>query len=251
MTEEESAMCIKRTGREPVVPPIAEADFATVITVRARDVSRHYRIVADSRSYTLLYRDGRFMGLPCPEGGIFYPFSEDPSVMGSYRDKRRFDHARILILRRDFPLRVYWGTSEPFSVEDSQTGIPYTLGARGSLSVNLDPLQAAEGIDRFCSCFIPQDAQTVGVDVLCAALSTMVTPQIGSTVAHLLWEHLTARGQSLSVFTHMSPGERLTLGEAACDRLENCFIHWGLTIDRDTSRGSVIEGMVLSPRAGA
>ena len=83
----------------------------------------------------LRYRDGRFMGMPCPFGGIIYPFAIDPKNQGSKRDKNTFRFAKIVCLSKDFNLKINWGTQTPFVIEDPITREAYQVGGSGNETV--------------------------------------------------------------------------------------------------------------------
>ena len=78
----------KKTG--PVEIKLADDQFCCIVEEKAEDVSHKYCVLASSDNYNLLYRDGRFMGMPQPYGGSIYPFSQDPTKPGSKQQKKQY-----------------------------------------------------------------------------------------------------------------------------------------------------------------
>ena len=144
-------MLFKKRKSDKVLIELKEDQFCAVVQEMADDVTNKYCIIADESHYNLLYRDGRFLGMPQPFGGPIFPFSNDPRNQGSNGEKKNFQNAKVVCLSKDFNLKVDWGTARPFVIVDPVTQKPFEIGANGVFYVHIDPSDAARKADKFYS----------------------------------------------------------------------------------------------------
>ena len=92
-------MFSKKKKKGPIDIKLREDQFCCVIEDNAADVKNTYCIMASGDNYYLLYRDGRFLGMPRPFGGPIFPFSTDPTKKGSNRDRKQFQYEGLVNYR--------------------------------------------------------------------------------------------------------------------------------------------------------
>ena len=233
----------KRKSGEEYLTMDAE-QFCTVREIKSDDVTNKYCIIASSDHYCLLYRDGQFLGMPCPFGGAIYPFSTDPTKQGSNGDKKRFHRAKVVCLTKDFNLKVYWGTETPFVIEDTKTHLPYSVGARGVFYVNIDPNDAARKADKFYSkCLSQGNASLYDTEKLRDFLKEAFIMQIGGKIQ----EYIAASGRSLESYMGLQPSDILKVSQDICPTVTDIFAEYGLCIVKKSSQGSILQGLVVNP----
>ncbi len=236
-------MCFKRKKTLGCTPRLDEGQFATVIELQAREISHKYIVQADHSKYTLLYRDGQFMGMPRPGGGAIYPFSKDPTRQGSRGYKKRFGSAQIVVISKDTRLQVFWGTPEQYFIPDPTTNIPYSVGARGVFYLSIDRSDAAQSANKFYSrCLTQGDSSHYDAERLRAFLSDSFSPLIGQK----LEEYIVESKKPLASYIGLTPSECVKISQALCGRLDGLFSHLGLTIDQEMSQSSVLQGIIVN-----
>ena len=230
----------KKTG--PVRVKLKEDQFCYVLEEESANVSHKYCMIADESHYTLLYRDGRFMGMPRPFGGAIFPFAVDPKEQGSKREKKNFYSAKLVCLSKDFNLKVNWGTIQPFMLEDPITKKAYEIGARGVFYVCIDPSDAARKADQFYSkCLTQRNAELFNTDALRAFLSEAFIMQIGAKIQ----EYVDEKNASLANYVGLQPSEILKISEDLCPKMMDIFGVFGLTIVKEASRNSLLQGLIV------
>ncbi len=228
----------KKSGQENV--QLAENQFCTVVEVDSEDVTTEYHFLANSDNYCLLYRDGQFLGMPRPNGGKIYPFSTDPTREGSRGELKSFTRARLVYLSKDFNLKVNWGTSSKFMLEDPQTHKAYYVGARGVFYVNIDTNDAARRADRFYrKCLSQGNATMFDTEKLRDFLREAFINHIGAKIQ----EYITQSGRSLDNYVGLMPSEILKISQELCPTMKDIFDEYGLTIVQKSSMGSILSGI--------
>lgn len=231
----------KKTG--PVEIKLGESQFCSVLEEKAEDVSHKYCVLASSDNYNLLYRDGRFMGMPCPYGGAIYPFATDPTKQGSKGQKKDFHSAKVVCLSKDFNLKVFWGTDTPFIMEDIDTHKAYEVGARGVFYVNIDPSDAARKADQFYSkCLTQRNAALFDAEALRDFLREAFIMQIGAKIQQYIEE----QHRSIANYVGLMPSEILKISEELCPKMKDIFGAYGLTIVTEASANSILQGLVVN-----
>ena len=240
--ERKKFMFFKKKKQGPVEIKLGENQFCTVLDEKAADVSHKYCIIANADSYNLLYRDGRFLGMPAPFGGPIYPFSIDPKKPGKKKDLKQFHSAKIVCLSKDFNLKVFWGTETPFIFEDSVTHKAYEVGARGVFYVNIDATDAARNADKFYSkCLVQRNAALFDTEALRDFLRGAFIMQIGAKIQHYIEE----KNRSIANYVGLMPSEILTISEELCPKMKDIFGSFGLTIVTSASANSILQGLVV------
>ena len=236
-------MSLFKKRKSGVVETKLNADqFCTVLEEKADDVKNSYCIMASSDNYNLLYRDGKFLGMPQPYGGPIYPFSVDPTKKGSNGQKKKFHTAKVVCLSKDFNLKVNWGTKVPYDFEDSTTGKAYKISARGTFYVNIDPSDAARKADQFYSkCLTQRNAELFTAEALRDFLCEAFIMQIGAKIQ----EYIEEKGRSLENYVGLMPGEILKISEELCPKMKDIFGIFGLTIT-DVSANSILQGLIIN-----
>ena len=236
-------MLFKKKKSGTVELHLNEDQFCTVLEEKAEDVTHKYCVIANSDNYNLLYRDGRFMGMPAPHGGAIYPFSQDPTRQGSGGDKKKFHTAKLVCLSKDFNLKVYWGTDSPFVIEDAHTHKPYEVGARGVFYVNIDPEDAARKADMFYSkCLTQRNAELFNTEALRDFLREAFIMQIGARIQ----KYIEMSGRPLANYVGLQPTEILKISEELCPTLKDIFASYGLTIVAESSANSILQGLMVN-----
>ena len=236
-------MLFKKKKKDQVEIKLGESQFCSVIEERAEDVTNKYCIIASSDNYNLLYRDGRFMGMPCPYGGAIYPFSLDPRQKGSNGQKKQFHSAKVVCLSKDFNLKVFWGTDTPFILEDIETHKAYEVGARGVFYVNIDPSDAARKADQFYSkCLTQRNASLFDAEALRDFLREAFIMQIGAKIQ----QYIESQHRSLANYVGLMPSEILKISEELCPKMKDIFSEYGLTVVTEASANSILQGLVVN-----
>lgn len=235
-------MFFKKKKVGPVEIKLNENQFCSVLEEKAEDVSHKYCVIASSDTYNLLYRDGRFMGMPAPYGGAIYPFATDPTKQGSNGQKKQFHSAKIVCLSKDFNLKVFWGTESPFIFEDSVSHKAYEVGARGVFYVNIDPTDAARKADQFYSkCLTQRNAALFDAEALRDFLREAFIMQIGAKIQHYIEE----KNRSIANYVGLMPSEILAISEELCPKMKDIFAAYGLTIVTEASANSILQGLMV------
>ena len=233
-------MFFKKKKKSPVDIKLREDQFCAVIEDNAENVKKTYCIMASGDNYCLLYRDGRFLGMPRPFGGPIYPFSPDPTKKGSKRDKKKFHKAKVVCLSKDFNLKVNWGTKVPFTMADVDTNKAFSVGARGTFYVNIDPSDAARKADQFYSkCLTQRNAELFNAEALRDFLCEAFIMQIGAKIQ----EYMEAKHRSLENYVGIMPSEILQISKDLFPEMKDIFGAYGLTIVEESSSNSILSGL--------
>jgi hypothetical protein len=230
----------KKKKDGPVSLKLGADQFCTILEDKAEDVKSTYCIMADSDNYTLLYRDGSFLGMPKPFGGAIYPFSPNPTVKGSESQKKQFHTSKIVCLSSAFNLKVYWGTRSPFTLEDPVSQRAFSVGARGVFYVMIDPSDAARKADMFYrKCLSQGNADVFNTESLRDFLSEAFIMQIGARIQKYIEE----KGRSLENYVGLQPSEILSISEELYPKMKDIFDEYGLTIVESSSSASILQGL--------
>ena len=230
----------KRRKSGVVEVKLHEDQFCVVLEEKADDVKKNYCYMASSDNYNLLYRDGKFLGMPQPYGGPIYPFAKDPTRRGSNHQKKKFHTAKIVCLSKDFNLKVNWGTKVPFIFEDNKTHNAFRIGARGTFYVNIDPNDAARKADQFYSkCLTQRNAELFNAEALRDFLCEAFIMQIGAKIQ----EYIEEKDRSLENYVGLMPAEILKISEDLCPKMKDIFSKYGLTIVSESSANSILMGL--------
>ena len=234
-------MALFKKRKSGMVEPKLNADqFCTVIEEKSDDVKKTYCILANADNYNLLYRDGKFLGMPQPFGGPIYPFSVDPTQRGSNGQKKSFYTAKVVCISKDFNLKVNWGTKTPFILEDINTHKAYKVGARGTFYVNIDPSDAARKADQFYSkCLTQRNADLFNAEALRDFLCEAFIMQIGAKIQ----DYIEEKGRSLEHYVGLMPAEILKISEELCPKMKDIFGQYGLSIVGEASANSILIGL--------
>lgn len=236
-------MFFKKRKSGPVDIKLREDQFCCVLEDYADDVKNTYCIMASSDNYVLLYRDGRFLGMPRPFGGAIYPFSTDPTKKGSNRERKSFHKAKVVCLSKDFNLKVNWGTRTPFTLSDVETNRGFRVGARGTFYVAIDPTDAARKADQFYSkCLTQRNAEMFNAEALRDFLCEAFIMQIGAKIQQYMEE----KNRSLENYVGIMPSEILQISQELCPKMKDIFGAYGLTIVEESSSNSILTGLEVT-----
>ncbi len=232
----------KKRKKGPVEIKLNENQFCSVVEELSDDVASEYCIIADSNNYNLLYRDGKFMGMPAPFGGAIYPFATDPTKQGSNGQKKQFRSAKVVCLSKDFNLKVLWGTDTPFVLEDKVTRKAYEVGARGVFYVNIDPTDAARNADKFYSkCLTHRNAALFDTEALRDFLRDAFVMHIGAKIE----EYISEKDRSLENYVGLTPSDILAISQELCPKMKDIFNSYGLSIVMEASSGAILQGLTV------
>lgn len=227
----------KKTG--PVVPALNADQFCCVVEERAENVSPKYSIIANADHYTLLYRNGRFEGMPAPYGGSIYPFSVDPTRKGGKAEIKEYQSIKAVVIAKDFELKVHWGTVTPFVVHDNTTHRPYHVGAHGVFFVNINAADAARSADRFYSkCLSQRNAELFDSEALRDFLRDAFIMEIGAAIER----YVTDQNRPITDFKGLTPTEILSVSKELYPIMKDIFKQYGLTVAPSSER-SILEGL--------
>ncbi len=233
----------KKDGSAEII--LDEDQFCKVLKEHADDVKPSYYISTNSDQYTLLYRDGRFLGMPTPFGGPLYPFAKDPTREGSKGQLKDYKDAKIVGLSKDFEVKVHWGTREPFIMRDTATGNAYNVGARGVFYIRIDATDAARNADRFYSkCLAQRNAETFKREVFMEFFAEMFIINVGAKIQ----EYLEGLNLPLSDGIGLQPAEFVKVSNDLYPQVKDTFAQYGLTIV-DSSKNSMLTGLNITPKA--
>ncbi|MBO5041870.1 MAG: hypothetical protein J6D87_02800 [Clostridia bacterium] len=237
-------MLFKKKKNGPVDLKLDETQFAKMLDVKAMDVGKKYCVISQADHYNLLYRDGRFLGMPCPYGGAIYPFSLDPTKPGKNSEKKKFNAAKIVCLSNAYNLKVRWGTKDRRILVDPVTHKNYLYGANGVFYIKIEEKDAARAADKFYRKVLSQnsgDAYTN--EALRDYLSDIFVPQIGSAIQ----KYINDNNISLTSFIGMNDLQLREVSRALCKEVVNVFDEYGLVIVEVASCESILGKMVVEP----
>ena len=234
----------KKKTKDEIVMTIAKDAFCAVKEIKVSDVTHKCCIQSNSDHYTLLYRNGRFMGMPCPFGGEIYPFSTDPRNPGKKKELKNFRSAKIVTIMKAFELKIPWGSNPPYTMEDPITKKPYTVGAFGMFYVTIDPTDAARNADMFYSkCLSQIDANNYDVRELRNFLLQTFNLRIGAEIQNFINEEQ----RSLENYVGLTPNQILKISEKLTPRIKDIFASYGLTVNVLSTSGSLLEKLDVKP----
>ena len=131
----------------PIDLHMEENQFCAVWQEEARNCVHTLRVNAPSDHYTLLFQDGKCVGMPQENGGPLYPFSVDPRREGSRSDKKTFGSAKAVCISSTYEFRVPWGTNSKYTVFEN--GRAFDVGASGTFFVAIDGKDAGKNAQKF------------------------------------------------------------------------------------------------------
>lgn len=231
----------KKKKTEPSIT-IDKENFCCVIAEKSEDVSHKYSFSANADYYTVLYRNGQYLGMPHAAGGVIYPFSFDPTKPGTKGDLKKFKDCKIVIMPRDANMRVFWGTQTPFNVRDPQSKQIYAVRAHGSFYVNLDPLDPSASCNRFYQKLLSTgDANQFTNEQFREFLIDGFLKTIGSCIENYMLE----QNCPFEDFQVLTASEILTISEDIYPKVQNIFYEYGLTIVEKTSKNSIIQNLEI------
>jgi len=231
-------MLFKKKKNGPVDLRLDENQFAKILDIKADDVGTKYCIIAQADHYYLLYRDGRFLGMPCPYGGAIYPFSLDPTKPGSGSQKKQFNAARIVCLSNAYNVNVLWGTRENRVLEDPITKEKYMYGANGSFYAKIEEKDAAQSADKFYRKILSQHSnEAYTYENLRTKLGDAFIPKIGAAIQDYVDENKV----SLASFVGLNDKELQAISSTVCKKIINVFDEYGIVIVESASCDSVIK----------
>ena len=236
-------MLFKKKKNGPVDLRLEEKQFAKILDIKATDVGTKYCIIAQADHYYLLYRDGRFLGMPCPYGGAIYPFSLDPTKPGSGSQKKKFNAARIVCLSNAYNVNVLWGTVEHRVLEDPMTKEKYLYGANGAFYAKIEERDAAQSADKFYRKILSQhssDAYTY--EDLRKKLGDAFIPKIGNAIQNYVDENKV----SLNSFVGLNDRELQAISAAVCKKIINVFDEYGIVIVESASCDCLLKKVFLA-----
>ncbi len=232
----------KAKDKGPVELKLEKDQFCNVLEKKADSVKNTFCVIASADNYNLLYRDGQFLGMPRPFGGAIYPFAVNPKEQGSNGEKNSFHMAKVVCLSKDFNLKVFWGTEDPFTIEDPQSGLAYAIGAHGVFYVNIDPTDAARKADMFYSkCLVQGNANLFNTEELRDFLKHIFVNEIGAKIE----EFIRSDSRSLANYVGLAPSEILAISKLLCPRMKDIFAEFGLTIVESASSSSILQGLAV------
>ncbi len=218
--------------------------FCAIAEISASDVTHKFCVNSNADYYTLLYRGGRFLGMPCPYGDPIYPFSTDPRRPGSKKDKKNYRSAKIVCLSKDFNLKVYWGSNPAFVMEDPISKKAYEVGARGVFYVNIDPTDAARSADQFYNkCLTQTDANNYNTNELRNFLLESFNMRIGAKIQ----EFINEEQRSLDNYVGLTPVQILKISEKLTPKIKDIFASYGLSIVVESTEGSLLQALEVRP----
>lgn len=225
----------KKAPPPPVLKPDAN-HFATVLEVSSANASPRFFIETQGDCYNILYQGGKNLGMPIPEGGPLYPFSENPRVPAKPKDLKNVRTATVVCVSHDVNLEVPWGTQEPMLIRDPNNGEPYYVRAHGVFYVTIDPLDVVTGCDRYYSRVLktrnPQEFDN-------AALRNFLLASFVNFIGAEMQKMIVEEKYDLSTFIQPQPDEILRISEAAFKRIYSVFDYVGLTIT-PLSKSSIV-----------
>ena len=230
-------MLFKKKKNGPVDMRLEEKQFAKILDIKADDVGTKYCVIAQADHYYLLYRDGRFLGMPCPYGGAIYPFSLNPTEPGSKSQKKKFNAARIVCLSNAYVLEVKWGTRDNPVLSDPITQKNYMYGANGAFYAKIEEKDAARSADKFYRKVLSQfSGEAFTYENLRDKLLNAFLPKINDAVQN----YINANRVSLTDFIGMNGQQLKAISNALCSNMINVFDEYGVVIVESSSKDCIL-----------
>lgn len=220
---------------------LSENQFCQVWEHDVHECVRNIYVNANADYYTLLYRDGKFLGTPQRNGGKMYPFSYDPLVKGSRSKNKEITSAKVVFLSSAYSFKVLWGTPHRYQMFDKNKK-PYRVGASGTLFMNITPDDNGRHANTFYRTMLSHgDASKMTTAKLSQALREQYENVIGSKLEKVLAN----LDRSFEELVALTPSEKLMVSSLVFDELQSIFGEHGLTLE-EGSRNSAVFNMVIS-----
>ena len=226
----------------PITFNLGEEQFCKKVSADWDSIKKGYKnyfVSASADEYTLLYQSGRFKGLPAAYGGKIYPFSLDPSKVGSKNEGKEIGMVDIIAIAKTTQLKVYWGTAVPFVFEDPTTMKPYSVSANGVFYVEIDSSDAARKADMFYRKIAKSRFDREGV-LDTEAVRDFLREAFIMNVGTKIEEHINASGRSLANCVALPTSEIKKISEELCPTIKDIFGEYGLSIVVQASSGSIL-----------
>ena len=235
----------KKKTKDEIVMTIANNAFCAVKEIKVSDVTHKCCVQSDEKQYTLLYRNGKYLGMPCPFGGEIYPFSLDPRNPGKKKELKNYRSAKVVAILKEFELKVPWGSDPAYTMEDPITKKPFEVGAFGEFYVTIDHTDAARNADKFYkTCLAQTDANNYDIFKLREFLLQTFNMRIGAEIQNFINEEQ----RSLENYVGLTPIQILKISEKLTPRIKDIFASYGLTVNVLSTSGSLLQALNVSPK---
>lgn len=219
---------------------LAEDQFCTVWEGKQKDCAYNFEITTSADQYNLVYQDGKFLGTPLTNGGSIHPFSFNPAVQGSRKDKKKFKSTRVVCVSAAFNLSLNWGV--PDFVMFDKDGKAYDIGASGMFYIDIDTADAGKNADTFYRKLLTQgDPSRMNTK----ALRDKLLPAFQNVIGAKLEEALAEFERPLSALVALTPKEKIALSSAVYYKVKDVFATYGLTIVKTSSMNSIVGNLVI------
>ena len=215
--------------------------FCRVWEQSSKDCAFGTHVIADGDYYNLLYQNGQFLGLVQPNGGVIYPFSENPYKKGSRFKNRKIKSAKLVCISSAYNLNMPWGTKKAMIMYD-RDNTPCYFGASGTLYLELDPGDGGRNADcLYRKLFSQEESDGMTVDAVRNKLKPAFIEVIGAEIQ----ECLENMNRPLAELKGLTPKEKLDVSKSAYENLKSFFAtEYGLTLTKASQRSIVSELVV-------
>lgn len=224
-----------------VVLHLEPNQFCRVWEHTAKDCAFGTHVIADADHYNLLYQNGKFLGLVQPDGGVIYPFSENPYKKGSLFKHGKIKSAKVVCISSAYNLNMSWGTVSAMLMYD-RDGTPCYLGASGMLYLELNPGDGGRNADCLYRKLFSQEASDrMTVDAVRNKLKPAFIEVIGAEIQ----DHLENMNRPLAELKGLTPKEKLEVSKSAYENLKDFFeTEYGLTLTKANQK-SIVSNLVV------
>ena len=225
----------------PIIPHLGANQFCQTWEKISKECAHGLQVNANADYYTLLYQNGKFLGLVQPDGGAIYPFSTVIYKKGSRFKNKKILSAKVVSISSSYNLKMLWGTKDQILIYD-RDGKPCWFGAGGTLFLELDPGDNGRNADcLYHKLFSQGDPDTMTVE----AVQEKLRPAFSMKISEQIQECLESMNRPLDQLAGLTPKEKLEVSRMAYDALKGFFREqYGLTL-APASKNSIVERLIV------
>lgn len=219
----------------PITPRLDPDEICCIIEEISDNVDKSYCILSDPGTYTLLYRDGIYLGNPQPAGGPIFPFSDDPTKMGTNSQKKKYKIAKLVCITKDI-LSIPCGSPFPVIISDPTSGKGYNLTVNGTIRAdfNYSDENARTFYETLSMASASDELDVSAVRNMC---SDMISLRIAAAVQNYINEN-NMPAQDLQI-----PINMMKVSEYIENSIDGIFDNIGLSISR--GNGFTVRSMII------
>lgn len=229
----------KKKNKGPIMLSLTPEQLYRRVPLQSIDhAPSAYVPIDETQFYAFLIQDGSFKGLTRALGGALYPFSPDPSQQCSKGEMKDIKTADVILVRKDFRMLVKWGTKphQRFHIEDPNDKAPYSIGARGTFEVSLNPMDVGEDANQFFRQLVAP-YQEFDSEALKDRLAERFLQEVGRYIEAMIIEEK----RSLENYVGLGPSALAQIADILLPKMRNIFGDYAMTLTVMTVNGLAVD----------